>query len=267
MSYLKKCYRCGAAIENDEVFCIKCGVKVQNTNGVKNSKILFVITLVIAIVATIAAIIFAFLFIQNQKIPINTPALSSVVTQPTKSTVMPDYNKYVPAANKKYTYYERYADGDEGEEEVWTGSMGAPVLVSTLLVRPVLGDVTHFIKRTDGIYNIFDRDPNISVMWLSADLHVGAVYSMDGIMRKILKINETCDLSFIKLSNCVVVQEDFIEAEFTQISWYSPGMGCVLETDVLGKYEYKKLTAVEDISPDKVLPELVKYSPNYLKIK
>ncbi len=280
MNQQKFCSSCGAALENDDSFCPMCGEIIPGKKTATNKR-----TMVIVIacgVVTICALIVMLinLFPGHTSTPSPTAPVLKAVDNLQKATNAPviaspspqapaklNASSFLISTNKKYTYYARYMDGDEGEEQLVAGHLGGNTLIATMYYVPVKGGVAYYMKRSDGIDVVYDSNSDESINWLPDDLTLGAKYNKNGIKKTVLKVNETCDLGFVKLQNCVVLLEEYEAVEHEQVSWYAPSYGCVLETSRDGSFEYKRLTAVEDYSSDTALQEIKNNAINLSKIR
>ncbi|MGH4120972.1 hypothetical protein [Clostridium sp.] len=84
---------------------------------------------------------------------------------------------YLPTLNKKYTYYNKYVDGDEGEVDVWVGHIeGVPLMSMSNIIPQSEVFTEHIVKRDDGIYLIADYNPEIYIKYLPSEILEGASY-------------------------------------------------------------------------------------------
>ncbi|MCJ7688650.1 MAG: hypothetical protein MUO60_04945, partial [Clostridiaceae bacterium] len=175
---------------------------------------------------------------------------------------------YLPTLNKKYTYYNKYVDGDECAVDVWVGHIeGVPLMSMSNIIPQSEVFTEHIVKRDDGIYLIADYNPEIYIKYLPSEILEGASWEMDGISFKIEEINVSCNMGFKTFENCIVVKQDFAQAGYNYKVWYAPGVGVVKSVYADSGGMYQKLTGISDMKESEVKELLLKYSANIDKIK
>ncbi|MEI6602995.1 MAG: zinc-ribbon domain-containing protein [Clostridia bacterium] len=294
-----RCTRCGNELPANLKFCENCGQPVQPA-GVpprppmqpmprKKANLPLMIALIVVGVAVVCGAIFFFLQMNqpggnqgpNATTGIQSPSVAPSA-QPTElPTVAPtalptaipttlpltQVAAFLPAENTYFKYYNNYPDGDAGYEEQWTYGVGGGN-IAIIMKTPELGVVSYLFKRDDGVVRlIYDMNPKTWVPWLKRTLTVGSKVESKVYNQTILKDHQPLDLGFTQLTDCIVIQEDFIAAEYSRISWFAPGLGRVLETDLTGKYEYLKLVAFNEVEQSFAATTFEKYEKNFAKIK
>jgi len=178
-----------------------------------------------------------------------------------------DPKVYLPKPNMKYTVFQQFADGDQGTMGFVTAKVSNVAIVSEVeIVRnpgeEQLGFVQHYLIRKDGIYSVYDTNVEQAVVWLKNDLYEGMQWEQYGIKSKVVRIGVPCDLGFLILQDCLVVEEHNTSVDVHYEHYYAAGHGLVLTKDLRsGKIRYivRSITSMES----KQAEEMVRrYSPN-----
>jgi len=215
----------------------------------------------------------------------NIPAGSGGNTSPVanlldlvKGAVKYDLSKpetYLPEPNLKMTYYEMYPDGDEGTLDLITANIIPNAPVSDVgMFKDGFGDVyaavSHYFKKADGIYYIFDEEPYNSYQILPGVIQQGAswVYSSEygNMVYTIKQLGATCTLDCGTFEDCLVVEEDNQVFEMKDLAYYAPGMGVILRQSVPDGANIYQLTSYQTLSAAEAQSVLLQYSYNHEKI-
>jgi len=292
-----RCTRCGNELPANLKFCENCGQPVQSA-GVpprppmqpiprKKANLPLIIVLSVVGVAVVCGAIFFFLQMSQPSVnpgPNATAGIQSPSVAPSAqttalptvaptalptalSTMLPltEAAAFLPAENMYFKYYNNYPDGGTGYEEQWTYGAGGGIIAS-IMKSPDLGVVSYYVTRTDGVNLIYDISPKTELLWLMNDLAIDATLKSDGFTQTILKEHQPLDLGFTQLTDCIVVQEDFATVDYERISWFAPGLGRVLETDLTGKYEYLKLVDLKEVEQTFAAATFEQYEKNFAKL-
>lgn len=244
----------------------------------KGRKKLPVGNIVIAIIVLIIAASTIFYFINKDKIEGKPPLANSNSNSEKAQTNSLDKEKliddtknpmtYIPAANKKYTYYAEYTDGSKQTFDVLAGKLNkVPVLTLVTIIPESEADVQHVVKRNNGLYTVADTNIQETSMFLPNEITEGKEWGNSGVKNKILKTNEICDAGFKKFENCLLIEQNYEEPGYSFKGWYAPGVGLVKSVDSKSGNLYMQLKGITDMSKADVEAQLTKYSPNIDKVK
>jgi hypothetical protein len=175
-----------------------------------------------------------------------------------------DPRTYLPSPNKRYNYHVVWPDGEEMELPYETAQIPNFSLVSEAELVPYSeAYTTHYVDGEDGVYSFADWDfGEVHFKWLPNNLMAGYSWENHGRIRTILETGKTVDLGWKKFENCVVVKDEWVEAEYVSVLYLAPGYGSIYATDESGNYEYARLLSVSDLDPATAAATLIKFSPN-----
>ncbi|MDD3853710.1 MAG: hypothetical protein PHD40_08665, partial [Syntrophomonadaceae bacterium] len=129
---------------------------------------------------------------------------------------------------------------------------------------------THYVERPDGTYIVYDSIPMEISPLLKNNLINGLSWRYDSeygsIVWTIMDMGVTLDLGFMKLENCLLVEEDNQAVGVKKIIYFAPGVGRVLERNP-GGGDLLTTTALSTIDQAQAAQMVKKWSPNYEIIK
>lgn len=295
----KFCSECGSPVEAQDEFCTQCGHKLQKSeSGIaqkpinnivsKPNKQRGLILLVIAVlIITVGSGVYLYRKFNsrnalkdktNSEYTVNNTPSTETNKVPNQAEISAEQNNttskwenpdvYLPALNKKYTYYNKYVDGDEGTLDVVVGHIDGRAMLSMSSMIPQSEAFTeHVVKRDDGIYLVSDGNPEAYTKYLPNKIIEGASWENSGISFKIEKVNVSCDMGFKTFENCIVVKQNFAEAGYAFRVWYAPEVGVIKSVYADSGSDYQKLTGITDMKENEIKQLLLRYSPNISKIK
>lgn len=175
----------------------------------------------------------------------------------------------MPVINQKYTYYVYYPDGTEGIEDVLVGHLeGRPLQTTAVLIPESEAYSTHVVRRADGLYSVADSDPGSrGYRFLPDKIGKGVKWENDGAEFEIVEIHASRQTSLRTFTDCIVVREEYPEADYIFRSWYAPGYGVVQSVYGDTGSLYQELTDVTTMKASDISKQLKKYAPNVSKIK
>lgn len=298
----KYCSQCGSPIEIGDEFCSECGFKLQKSENIISKEPvnnrrntvnkpwwrIFVVTAVLIITVG-----FSFYFYRkfksenefkdkpktsNSEYTVKDTTLTEAnenaneVKTPTVQETVPvkreNADTYLPALNKKYTYYNKYTDGGEGAVDLLVGHIdGAPLMSMSSIIPESEAFTEHVVKRDDGIFMASDYDPEVYTKYLPSEISEGASWESNGIKFQIEKTNTSCDMGFKTFENCIIVKQNFAEAGYAYKVWYAPGVGVIKAIYADSGSDYQKITSITDMNESEIKELLLRYSPNIGTIK
>lgn len=188
-------------------------------------------------------------------------------------TPLPDLTNpqtYLPKPDQKYYYYQYYADGDEGEVALVAAKVASGTLVSTVefAQSKLYGGESiftqHYLMQPNGVYVANDDTDYLAALWLKNSLAVGQEWTVPGITVNIKAIGSSCDLGFMKIDNCLVIERRYeAVADHVDTVYIAPGYGEVMIKTSPEGLIVKKLTRVTPLD-EKTAADIVKNNSLHL---
>ncbi len=186
---------------------------------------------------------------------------------------------YLPAAGRHFSYVETYTDGSgSNEPEAITAQIPGGPAVTRLELTPdayagMLTIAMHYVIRSDGVYLAYDPFPTELTLWLARDLAAGRRWETPGsfngpsaIRALVVETGGACPNKKVKLSNCMTLRVEYVDAGFTFLQWYAPGYGEVMRRDAANLSVMMELVAVEEIGESTALAVVRSEAPNVAKV-
>lgn len=199
------------------------------------------------------------------------------VESATKTVDLSQAAAYLPKAGLQCTFYENHQDGNAGETQRYTAKVvpAEEVCISDVEITmnhdQEYGSGKHYVQRADGIYLIHDSVPMEISPMLKNNMTIGSSWDYSNesgkIVWKVINMGVALDLGFIKLDNCLLLEEDNQIIGVKSLIYYAPGLGKVMEKDSKGKIELLKLTAFSKIDQTQAAEKVKRWSTNYRIIK
>ena len=174
---------------------------------------------------------------------------------------------YLPSPNFKYTVYQQFADGDQGTMDFLAAQVSDVAVISELeLVYPPgeepIGFVQHYLIRSDGIHSVYDSNVDLSDIWMKNNLSKGLQWEQHGIRTTVTGIGVACDLGFVVLQDCLVIERFNSSVDVEYQYYYAPGHGLVLKKDLRSGQTLYIVRSIDPIDPLQAKNRVQQYSPN-----
>lgn len=273
MADAKFCQQCGSPLEKGALFCIICGCPVEKhpqeslqENKSKQpgkSRLPLVILLIIVLAAAgLAYRYYSPLNIFTQPLaggPLSISSLpenSDFIVQ-AGDISQPEY--FLPAANLRLTFITEDYPGDTTTVYKVTAPIATNPWISEADIfidgdNQSYGGVTHYLSLNDGVFSLFEEQPDQIYMLLPRNTKKGVewVYTFpEGeVVWTIKDTNAECQTGYGVLSNCLVVEQN--NKVFNTTLWYyfAPGLGRVQEQSINEGRIVLDLSAVEQLTAD-----------------
>lgn len=182
------------------------------------------------------------------------------------SQIIEDPAVYLPLPNVRYTFQSWYADGATSNDDIVVGVIPEFSIITEVDMIEASEPITqHFVYGSDGIYVFPDEEYNTySSLWLPYGAKAGDSWDEEGITVKIVQLGASCDLGYTVLKDCIVVEVDYTEAEYSYISYVAPGKGIVLMNDKDTGALRMKLLRETPMSEQEANYIVRQYSPNVM---
>lgn len=202
------------------------------------------------------------------------PEVSAPGTSSPAALTQPE--TYLPEPDLKCTYYQHFPDGDEGTVERITGQVNSNAVVSDVELfvdgsNIVYGSASHYIIREDGVYNIFDEQPQECMIVLQRGLKKGMKWSyhdeFGDIEWTVKDMGVSCDLACGRIENCLVLETDNQACGVKELNYYAPGLGVILSKAAPDGMVTLELKEYQSIDKAQAQANIIQYAPNYQIIK
>ncbi len=272
MNQVKNCLHCGASLDDSDSFCSYCGRQAEGVNTKKPLPRWIVVLAMVGVLFASAGLGYWYAFGRTDAVP-DTPKPSVPVQNqqqaapPIKEKQLNNPATYLPSPNFKYTVYQQFADGDQGTMDFLAAQVSDVAVISELeLVYPPgeepIGFVQHYLIRSDGIHSVYDSNVDLSDIWMKNNLSKGLQWEQHGIRTTVTGLGVACDLGFVVLQDCLVIERFNSSVDVEYQYYYAPGHGLVLKKDLRSGQTLYIVRSIDPIDPLQAKNRVQQYSPN-----
>lgn len=177
---------------------------------------------------------------------------------------------YLPLPYRSYRYYEWYPDGDKGEWTQTAASLQEPIPVSTIELPaglPASDAVAyHYLQKGAAIYRVADARPREAELLLDGPLRTGTVIKSAGMTGTVTATGATCTAGGRTYTGCLVIDRNYIAADYRDTEYWAPGHGIVL-VKAPGGSPVRILLGVKEIDAQDAVDRVMKAAPNIDKVR
>lgn len=175
---------------------------------------------------------------------------------------------YLPAPDKKYTYYSEYVDGTSQTFDQLVGKKPEGQTLALIALIPESEAFTLYaVPREGGFFLVSDQDLTTATTYLPDGLIAGKTWEDEGFRGQVLATDESCDAGFAQFKDCLKLSLDYYEADVQYTAWYAPSVGVVKMVYSGSDQTATILKGIADVPPADMQLQLDRYAPNLSQAK